>query len=145
MSGYERDLLDGLATELDTAGVATYRPDTPLVDGETAITFGSMPDRPDRCVTLSTYPLTDAPRESKSLVGVQVRSRAESYLDAVDLNVAIFNALHGLTGRQYGTCHLVQLLRSSSVPMGEDGDQRWEHSANFHADINPPTTALRPE
>ncbi|GAA2037354.1 hypothetical protein GCM10009740_31430 [Terrabacter terrae] len=145
MSGYERDLLDGLARELDAAGVATYRTDTSYVDGETAITFGTMPDRPDRCVTLTTYPLSDEPREAKSLVGVQVRSRAETYLDGNDLNVAIFNALHGLTGRQYGTCHLVQLQRRSSIPMGADDDQRWEHSANFYADINPPTTALRPE
>ncbi|NUO58996.1 MAG: hypothetical protein HOV78_20235 [Hamadaea sp.] len=145
MSGYERDLLAGLAQELDDATVATYRPDTPLEDAETAITFGTMPDRPDRCVTLTTYPISDEPREAKSLVGVQVRCRAESYLDAVDLNGQIFDALHGLTGRQYGTCHLVQLQRRSSIPMGTDGDQRWEYSANFYADINPPTTALRPE
>ncbi|WP_076260872.1 minor capsid protein [Intrasporangium flavum] len=143
--GYESDLLAGLAQELQDAGVAVYRPDTPYEDGETAITFGTMLDQPDRCVTLTTYPLTDQPREALSLVGVQVRSRAESYLDANDLNVAIFRALHGLTGRQYGTCHLVQLLRRTSVPMGADTDQRWEHSANLYADINPPTTALRPE
>ncbi|MER7070968.1 minor capsid protein [Terrabacter sp. NPDC000476] len=145
MSSYEQDLLEGLAQQLHDDGVATYRPDEPYLDEDTAITFGTMPDSPDRCVTLTAYPLSDAPREAKSLLGVQVRSRAGSYLEANELNVAIFQSLHGLTGRQYDTCHLVQLLRNSSVPMGEDDSQRWEHSANFHADINPPTTALRPE
>lgn len=151
MSGYERDLLVGLAGVLNTAGAGKYlAPGTAYATGDTAITFGDMPDGagfPDRCITLATYPLTDAPKEALSQVGVQVRSRGlpGDFLDASDLNVAVFNALHGLQERTFGTCYLIQLLRKSSIPMGMDASKRWETSSNFYADINPPTTALRPE
>ena len=148
MSGYARDLLTGLAGILNTAGAGTYRGDgSAYLATETAITFGDMPDQPNRCITLATYPLTDAPKEALSQVGVQVRSRGlpGDFLDASDLNDAVFNALQGLQERTFGTCYLIQLLRKSSIPMGMDASKRWETSSNFYADINPPTTPLRPE
>jgi hypothetical protein len=151
VSGFERDLLTGLAGVLNTAGAGTYlAPGTAYTPGATAITFGDMPDGPefpDRCITLATYPLSDAPKEALSMIGVQVRGRGlpGDFLDATDLNVAIFNALHGLQERTFGTCYLIQLLRKTSIPMGMDGSKRWETSSNFYADINPPTTSLRPE
>ena len=145
MSGYESDLLKGVAQTLHDASVAVYRPASAYQAGERAITFGTMPDSPDSVLTLATYPLTDEPREALSKVGVQVRSRAASYLTAQDLNTLIFATLHGLANLDFGTCHLVQLLRATSIPMGTDAANRWEYSANFYADINPPTTPLRPE
>lgn len=148
---YETDLLQGLAQRLEDQGVGVYRSDgSAYADEDTAVVFGQMPDKPHRCVSLATYPLTDEPREALSMVAVNIRARGlpRDYLDAVNLGDAVFQAVHGLTGVQYGTCWVIQILRRTSVPMGTDPidpHHRWEISSNYYADVNPPTSTLRPE
>lgn len=144
----DRDLLIGIAQRLEDAGAATYRSDsTPYLPGETAVVFGTMPDTPNRVVCLALYgPSDDHPDLALGVRRLQVRSRGNpgSYLDAVDLDEACFNALHGLTHQQWGAAHANQVLRISGVPLGQDALKRWEISSNYQLDVDPPTTALRP-
>ncbi len=147
--GFSRDLLTGFAGILQTAGAGTYRSDNSAYQaGETAITFGGTLDQPDRCITLTGYGAGfDAPREALTRTNLQTISRGarDSYLDAEDLDDAVFQAIQGLTGRQFGSVYLIQCLRRSSIPLGPDAAMRWEISSNYALDINPPTTSLRPE
>lgn len=145
----DSDILTGLADVLATAGIAVHRADgSAYVDGETAVFFGSPLDSSPRCVTLTAYGAdADAPKQALSRRNVQVRSRGlpGQYLDAVDLDQAVFDALQGLQGVPLGSVWLIQCLRRSQVPMGVDAAYRWEVASNFVLDVNPPRTALRPE
>lgn len=148
---FARDLLTGLATTLGAAGAGTYRDPVSggaYLPGETAVTFGNQLPTPDRCITLTGYGAGfDAPREALSQTNVQalIRGNPGDYLDLVDLDAAVFNALHGLSGQSFGSVWLIQCLAKSAVPLGQDASKRWEMTHNFTLDINPPTTALRPE
>lgn len=144
----ENDLLDGIAAALAACGAGTYRPDTDYVDGETAIVFDDMPATPDRCIVLTTYGnANDAPNMALGTVMLQVRTRGvpDSPRDVRDLAGKVFDILHGLTHQQYGTAHANEILRRSSIPMGQDSAQRWERSDNYAIELDTPPTALRPE
>lgn len=140
------DVLTGLAQTLHDAAAAVYRPASPYLAGETAVVFGDMPDTPDRCVTLTLYgPSDDHPDQPLGVRRVQVRSRGlpGDYLDAVALDDACFQALHGLTHAQWGATHANQVLRASGAPLGQDPAQRWDISSNYVLDVDTPATALR--
>lgn len=141
------DLLDGIARTIDAAGIAQYRADGPYQAGDVPITFKSMPANPDRAVTLTVYGASDHPTIplGERRLQVRVRGAAGDSLDADDLADAVFDALHGLTHQQYGSVHVIQILRVSTVPLGLDDLQRDERSDNYALDVNPPTTPGRPD
>lgn len=144
----DTDLLKGLAQELEDAGAATYRPTGTYQPGETAIVFGGVSDKPDRMIALAIYgPSDDHPEIPLGTRRVQLLSRGlpGNYLDAVDLDNACFNALHGLEHRQYGTAHANQVLRISGGPLGPDAAKRWEMTSNYQVNLDTAPTALRPQ
>lgn len=143
---FTSDLLTGLATILDTAGVGTYRSDgSGYLTGETAITFSLLPQQPDRCIALTAYPILDQVVEPLSTIGVQIRTRTapSDPLGVDDLADDVFQTLQALSGVQLGTAWLVQILRNSAIPLGQDMSLRWERSDNYYADVNTPVTAYR--
>lgn len=141
------DLLDGLARVIHAAGIAQYRPDGPFQAGDVPVTFKSMPANPDRAVTLSSYGASDHPTIplGERRVQVRVRGLAGDALDADALADAIFGAFHGLTHQQYGSVHVIQMLRVSTIPLGSDDLQRDERSDNYALDVNPVGSANRPD
>lgn len=144
----ENDLLDGIATHLATVGAGTYRPDTDYQAGETAIVFDDMPPTPDRCIVLTTYGnANDSPTMALGTVMLQVRTRGlpDNPGDTRNLAGEVFDAIHGLTHQQYGTAHANEILRRSSIPLGQDSGQRWERSDNYAIELDTPPTALRRE
>lgn len=136
------DLLDGLAQLLATGGAGTYRADgTAYLPSETAIVLGGMPQTPDRVIVLSDYPVTDDPSLSDSVVGLQVRTRGGA--DPHDVKAvagAVFDQLHGRTAFQAGVVRVVQALRQSGTPLGQDDNRRWEHSENYYLTVHRPST-----
>jgi hypothetical protein len=57
----------------------------------------------------------------------------------------VFEALHNLTDRTFGSVHVVQMLRTSAIPLGmDDQSRRWMRSDNYSVDVDLPGTALRP-
>ncbi|MGW0134826.1 minor capsid protein [Streptomyces sp. NPDC003299] len=127
-----RDLVDGLARTLATAGVATYRPSGAYTAGETAITDTVMPDSPDRAVVLTAYDSGDDAALTDCTITVQVRTRASlDPRDVADLDDAAFSALHGLRDRQFGTARVVLMTRDNSGAMGRDAKGRHERTSNY--------------
>lgn len=141
------DLLLGLAQAVDDAGIATYRPDTAYQPDETAVVFDVLPAAPDRVLMLSVYHNADHPTIAIGRVRVQVwcRGLPNRALDAADLAWDFFQVFHGLTHQDYGSVHATQILRTSSVTLGQDDSRRPQQSDNYVIDACWPATANRPD
>jgi len=142
---WTRDLLDGIAQELATAGVATYA--ATYTAGQTGVFFKHLPANPDRAIAITPYFASDDVKTTASAVRVQfsMRGNTNDAMDVDDLADAVFAAIHGMEHKQYGTCHVVQALRVSSIALGNDEARRAERSDNYQFDINTPNTSGRPE
>ena len=136
------DLLIGLATDLNTQGLATY-------DGGVGgnVFFKELPASPDRAVALTAYASSDEAAENLSMIRVQFwfRGVTDDTLDCDDMADAVFAWLQGLQGRTYGTVHLTHALRVSTVQLGMDAQRRNERSDNYSVFVNTPSTSGRPE
>jgi hypothetical protein len=145
MSSWESDLLLGIAALLDGQGVGTFRGDgSAYAAGETAIVFGELPTGPDRAIGLALYNggADDvAQNVSRPRLQLMFRGAPGLPLDAGDIASAAFLVLHGAEHRDYGTAHLIQALRQSTVPLGVDDNRRTMRSDNYALDVNTPHTA----
>lgn len=143
-----RDVVDGLARMLVTATVATYRSDgSPYLASETGVLFKDLTSTPDRVVVLNAYGTADDNPQwtlGRRLVQARFRGTADP-LDVDALADAAFNVWHGATNLTFGSVHVVQILRVSSIPLGRDEqDLRWQRADNYALDLDYPTTANRP-
>ncbi len=144
------DLLDGLAQMAQTAGIANYTP--PYSVSDTGIYMSQMPmgdeaSNPgtDRAVVFSAYALNDAVSLPMGQITVQVRTRGlEDPFDVNVLDDQCYQLYQGLTDRTFGSVHVIQMLRKSSLPMGQDSNRRWERSSNYVCDVDLPPTSNRP-
>lgn len=138
---FDGDLLDGMAALLVGASVGVLRIDgSAYLPAETAIAFEAMPQEPDRAIVLSTYAVADDASLSDSVVGLQVRCRGGA--DPHDVKAiagAVFDQLHGRTAYTAGTVRIVQSLRQSGAPLGQDQNNRWEHSGNYYLTVHRPS------
>jgi hypothetical protein len=136
------DLVDGLARLLDTAGVATYRPDGVYAPTDTAITDTVLPDSPDRAVVLTAYDTADSAQLTDCTVFVQVRTRAGlDPREVAALDEAAFAVLHGLRDQQLGTAHVGLITRQNTAPLGADSLGRHERTSNYTARAQRPPSA----
>ena len=144
MSGISTDLLTGLAVHIAAAGLGTWNASgDAYTPGQTGITLGTVPQTPDRCITLTAYPVGDDPALSDSTLGVQVRCRwtGQDPRPVDDLADQLFGLLHGLTALTLTTgVYIVQCLRRSGVGLGQDDNRRWETAQNFYIDVHRPST-----
>lgn len=142
-----RDLLEGVARFLSDEGRGVYDPDGIYDPASTVIKMKELPATVDRAIMLTAYTPSDHPTINLSQRRVQVwfRGAPDDALDVDDLADSVFDVLHGLTHRDFGTAHAVQVLRTSSMPMGKDDNNRHERADNYTFDVNEPPTAGRPE
>lgn len=141
------DLLDGLARRVNTAGLATYRSDdSEYLPTETAVLFAFMPQSPDRCIVLTDYTANDNPSVPLGQIRVQARFRGlpNQPVDTWALRDGFFQLMQAATDLTFGSVHVIQMLRSTSVPLGADSNQRFEYADNFTVDVDYPATTLRP-
>jgi len=141
------DLLSGVAGVLQAGGVVTWRTDgSAYLSSETGLTFKDMPPDPDRLVVLTTFGASDNPKLPLGQPQIQVRFRGTTDpRDVDDLGDSAFVLLHGLTDRVFGSCHLIQMLRVNSIPLGMDQQsRRWERSDNYALDVDYPASTYRP-
>lgn len=139
------DILAGCADYLTAQGVAVYVAGAPYASSQVGIVFARLPQQPDRVVMLNTYPVSDHPTQSLSRVGLQVVTRgvASDPLGPQAVRDAAFDALQGLTGVQWGSVSVVQILRHHGVAMGQDDDLRFLFADSYYLDCNPAPTGLR--
>ncbi|OYV64455.1 MAG: hypothetical protein B7X07_06370 [Actinobacteria bacterium 21-64-8] len=143
------DVLTGIAQLIAGAGIATWNPTGSYALTDTGILMKIMADGtgvPDRVVVLNLIPLTDEVSNplGRSMLQVAGRGLRNDPLDVDALMDPIFDLLHGRTGDVFGTVTVVQMFRTSSVPMGEDALTRSERADKFYLDIAAAPTALRP-
>lgn len=138
---FTRDLLVGLAGELTAAGIATYS-----TGAGGGIYFNALPTSPDRAVSITAYSSVDEPKVTRSTVRVQFwfRGARDDSGDCDDMADATFLLLQGAEDRTYGTAHLVQCNRASSVPLGTDDSKRSSRTDNYEIDLDLPVTPGRP-
>ena len=140
------DLLAGLAGDLVAAGVGITASSTPFASMDTGIVYSRMPQTPDRVVVLSAYKIGgDSPAYPSGQVNVQVRTRGNPNDpgDADTLDDAVYDVIQGLKDRLYGSVHVTQALVKSSLPLGMDGNNRYERSTNYVLDVDLPATTNR--
>jgi len=131
---FTTDLLTGLSTYLAANGVTT------------PVFFKALPTAPDRCIAITAYAATDEPKVALSHVRVQFwfRGIVNNSLDVDELGDSVFNLLQGAEDLTFGTAHVVQALRVSSIQLGADANKRNERSDNFQLDVDVPITLGRP-
>ena len=144
MTGFQTDLLTGLATHLAAGAIgATYSPSGAYSALQTGIVLGNVPQAPDRIITLTAYGVEDSPALSDSVLGVQVRCRwgGQDPRPVDDLQDSIYNLLHGKTNYTLSTgVFVVQSLRQSAVTLGQDENARWSNVANYYLSVHRPST-----
>lgn len=143
MSGFQTDLLTGLAAYLAAGGIgATWSNNGVYTALQTGIVISSVPQAPHRIITLSSYSVEDSPALSDSVIGVQVRCRWEGQdpRPVNDLNDSIYDLLHGLTNVTLtGGVRIVQCLFLNSTSLGQDADLRWATAANYYVTVHRPS------
>lgn len=142
--GHTDDLLDGLAQTLTAAGVAKYP--GPYVADDTAIGLNGLPQQCDIAVAITDYGTSDDyPDQALTTIRVQLRfrGRPNDRKSMLDLRDAAYYALQNLTNEVMGTAFLIQCLRISSVPLGQDDLDRWEMTDNYSIDLQTPATTAR--
>lgn len=132
--GWTSQLLAGLAVWLDAAGVGEWKPNGAYASSETAIVVLAIPDSPDRLITLTAYPVDDAPKGSQDVtVGVQARIRGTTDpRSANDIGDALFEVLDSCRRQTWGDIPIVDAWRQSYAPLGFDGNKRWLTSHNYY-------------
>lgn len=137
MSEWTTNLLTGLA-EILAAGVedAAWRPDGPAyTSDEVGILMRSIPQQPDRVITLSPYPVASPVGMADVVQGVQIRCRGT--VDprvCEDLADEIFDLLDSASRLTLGGVAVVQIYRQSYTSLGQDGNGRWESSSNYYVE-----------
>jgi len=145
VASIQNDLLDGIAQLIATAGIATYSTTGTYTSGQTGIFFKIVNSTPDRIVTLTAYQISDDPSVPLSKLGVQVRCRGlQDPRDVDELGDSIFTILHGLTNVMFGSVHVIQCFRQSSITLGQDDLKRWDRADSYYLDVDVPATVLRP-
>lgn len=140
--GFTTDLLSGIASRLDTAGVAVWRPTGTYDPAEVGIVLGVPTQQPDSLIALAVYTSDDDPSLSDSTLGMQVRLRAPDAdtRKADDLADGVFDTLQGLHGATLGPLRLVYARRRSTLPLGIDGKGRHERTENYDLTVHRPST-----
>jgi hypothetical protein len=145
MASPQNDLLDGIAQMIVTAGLAKYNTAGVYAAADTGIFFKVVNPSPDRIVTLTAYQVSDNTTMPETRFGVQVRVRGlQDPRDVDELGDSIFALLHGLTGVQFGSVFAEQVLRQSSITLGQDASKRWERADAYYVDAGLPPTSNRP-
>lgn len=135
-------LVEGFAQLLAAESIGlTYNASGVYTADQTGIVAMAVPDKPNRIVVLTPYPLGDDPSLSNSTVGLQVRSRSagQDPRDVFTLDDSIADALLGRfpltlpTGVRVNT-----LVRTSATSMGMDDSQRWGWSSNYRLTVYRP-------
>jgi hypothetical protein len=141
------DLLEGIARQLQTAGIGVYNETGVYTADQIGIVLKVVPATPDRVIVLNSYTAgnSDNPDQPLSTTAVQIRARgrANKPLDTDETLDAVNTLLQGQDQYRYGTVQALAVSRFSSVPMGQDGNKRFEHADNYYIDVELPPTLHR--
>jgi hypothetical protein len=136
-------LLAGLAQHLDGIGFWTYRaPGDPYQQGDVRPIFtGAIQPDPDEALGMDVYDNDADPALSDVTVLAQLWHRGPRYdQDAVRASVDMaFELLHGQGGFELAGIPIVMITQKSCLPVGADGNGRYQASQNFRIRAIRPT------
>lgn len=139
--GFTTDLLTGVAQLLAARSVAEWKPTGAYDAAEIGIVLGVPTQQPISLVALAAYANVDSPALSDSTVGLQVRVRGPNAdpTPADDLADAVFDVLQGFRGDLPNEVHVVYAKRTSTYPLGIDGNGRQERTDNYDLTVHRPS------
>lgn len=143
---FTTELLKGIARLLSDSGIGEWSEDPQHVytGALPAIILKRVPADPDTVIVLSAYGDTDHEYLPMGDVSVQVRARGprNSPTGPDDILDAVFDLLHNAryVPLVSGAPPVSRIHRKSSVPMGVDGNNRWESADNYKVACARPTT-----
>jgi len=119
---------------LDAAGVGQWRPAGPAYSAaDVGIFYGPIGSAPDRAIGVTTYLQTDDPVTGLAVRMVQIRCRGAKGPAGADVIAdAVFAALHML----HQTSGIARITRTSTAPLGADGNGRQERTENYRVVID---------
>jgi hypothetical protein len=143
MMSVTTDILTGFATAI--SGVQSDILWTPNAKNG-GIAMLTMPDSPDRIAVLNLIPQSDDPVLPMGTAMVQVAARGTrgNPLDVYTILDPIFARMHGLTNQTWGSVHVTDIARYSSIPMGQDEAVRNEAIDKYTMTLDYPGTTARP-
>jgi Bacteriophage minor capsid protein len=105
-----------------------------------------LPTTPDRCFSLTAYSTSDEVKIAAGKMRVQFwfRGIVNNSLDVDELGDSVFDLLQGAEDLTFGTAHVAQIFRVSSMQHGADANKRNERSDNYELDVDVPVTPGRP-
>lgn len=135
-AGHHTNLLAGLAAYIAAGGIeATWNTSGAYTSLQTGIVLGSVPQAPDRVITLTIYDSDDDPALSDSAASLQVRCRADGAdkRKVDNLDDAVFAILQNKLDVVLSTGVTVGQIHRTSGPasLGQDGNSRWSTSSNY--------------
>lgn len=136
----EEAITTGVAQMMDAAGIAVWRPDSPYLDSEVAITIGDLPSGPTQAVALTVYGSDEDPHYADSVVMLQALFRGTSDIRSVDgMAAGLSDLLNGRAGFTLGGVPIIEAHRQSWSRMGQDGNSRWRRSDNYYLQAHTPS------
>ena len=130
--GYSSRLMTGLGQLLDAEGLGVFNTAGTYPADAWAVFLGLTPDKPDKAVTLMTYPVEDTDLTSV-ITGVQFRLRGQRDPREVEnMSDALYDLLHNRQHYQLNGVPVNLSWRQSGAWMGQDANQRIERVENFY-------------
>src|SRR5690606_8108532 len=107
---------------------------------------GRLPQTPDKAIAITTYPVREAATHGHAdSIGMQVRVRGTTDPRvALDLDDEIFNLTQGFTGHLSNGIGVTLIDRNSQIPLGQDGNNRWEITSNYYLTLTRDTDRRNP-
>jgi hypothetical protein len=130
--GYNSKLLTGYGELLEAEGLGVFATTGTYPEDAWGIFLGVTPDKPDRAVTLTTYPVDDTDLTSVT-TGLQLRFRAgRDPREVEDMSDAVYDLLHMRSHYVVNGIPINLSWRQSGAWLGQDGNQRIERTENFY-------------
>lgn len=138
---FTTDLLTGIAQVLALDGVGVWKPSGTYAADEIGIVLGVPTQDPPSLIAIAAYNAIDDPSLSDSTAQVQFRVRGPSADPgpADDLADGIFDSLQGRHGAVLNGITLVYARRTSTLPLGVDGNGRQERTDNYDLTVHRPS------
>lgn len=138
--GFNTKLMTGLAQLIHTNGIGVFATSGTYADDVWAIFLGLTPDKPDRAITLMSYPVEDTDLINV-ITGVQFRFRGtRDPREVENVSDAIYDLIHNKSHYVVNGVPINLSWRQSGAWMGQDANQRVERVENFylHAERSAP-------
>lgn len=130
--GYNSRLMTGLGQLLADNDLGVFSTSGAYPVDQWAIFIGLTPDKPDRAITLMSYPVEDIDLTSV-ITGVQFRFRAgRDPREIENQSDAVYDLLHNREHYRLGGVAVNLSWRQSGSWLGQDASQRIERVENFY-------------